>query len=340
VLDLNRFRATIRHLPRPGELMTAKERLNTGLETARTLIAMGDTPGAQALLNRLGSDPEIASVVPQTTLGLPRRLHSAFLHLAKAKGDALAKAGYQFHLVPRPEVLAPLARFTLAEQRRINDANRRPVPRVIHQIWIGTLPVPEAVAAWKSHAAAQSYDYRLWREGDLAGLGLAGNPVFADMLARGDYPGAVDVARYAILAAEGGIYLDCDWYPARDDIGFHDLLPLSGLTALAEETPRLTGMGGLLLANSFIATPKDHPALHRLNDALPGSLAALPGAPAWWSTGPLIFTLIARGGAVSLAAPTLVAGSLQRRAAIVEVEALRKKAEKDDGGLLIAWKSW
>jgi inositol phosphorylceramide mannosyltransferase catalytic subunit len=320
--------------------MTAKDRLNSGIEAARALVAAGDTPGAAALLDKLGADPDMRALAPQTALGLPRRLHAARLHLAKAKGDALTKAGYQFHLVPPPETLAPLARFTLAERRQINLANRRPVPRVIHQIWIGSLPVPNAVAAWQNHAHAQGYGHRLWREADLAGLGLIRNPVFADMLGRGDFPGAVDVARYAILAAEGGIYLDCDWYPARDDMGFHELLPLTGLTALAEETPRLTGLGGLLLANSFIAAPADHPALHRLNAALPLSLASLPGAPAWWSTGPLIFTLIARGGAVSLAAPALVAGSLKRGAALAEVQALQKAAAENDGGLLIAWKSW
>jgi inositol phosphorylceramide mannosyltransferase catalytic subunit len=320
--------------------VTPKQRLDHGIETARALIAAGDTTGAAALLDQLGTDPDIAALMPHTTLGMPRRLHAARLHLAKSEGDAPRKAGYQFHLVPPPETLAPLARFTSAEQRRINAANRHPVPRAIHQIWIGTLPVPAAAAAWQSHAKAQVYDYRLWRESDLAALGLTDNPHFADMLARGDYPGAVDVARYMILAAEGGIYLDCDWYPARDDIAFHDLLPLTGLTALAEDTPRMTGIGGLLLANSFIATPADHPALHRLNAALPASLAALPGGPAWWATGPLIFTLIARGGAVSLAAPSLVMGSLPRGAVEADVQALRNKAITEDGGLLIAWKSW
>ncbi len=44
----------------------------------------------------------------------------------------------------------------------------------------------------------------------------------------GDLPGAVDVARYFILHAQGGIYLDCDWYPARDDLSFADVLPLIG----------------------------------------------------------------------------------------------------------------
>lgn len=317
--------------------MSAKQRMNDGISAARALVAGGDLVAAAAVLEGLMADPEVAVLPAQTMLGIPRRLHAAQLHLAKARRDLVARAGYQFQLVPPPELLAPLFRYSSTEQQAITAANRVAVPRVIHQIWIGSKPVPAAVAAWRHHAAAQGYHYRLWQEADLAALGLPDQPIYAAMLARGDYPGAVDVARYAILAAEGGIYLDCDWYPARDDLGFHDLLPLIGLTAWAEPVPRQTGMGGLLLGNSFIAAPADHPALHRLNAVLPQALDLLPEAPAWWSTGPLAFTLAARGGAVNVAPQAVVAGVLRDRAPMAEVEALRARAE---GGLLIAWKSW
>lgn len=55
------------------------------------------------------------------------------------------------------------------------------------------------------------------------------------MLSEGDYPGAVDVARYILLERFGGIYLDCDWYPARDDVSFDSFLPLAGLTVFDEK---------------------------------------------------------------------------------------------------------
>jgi inositol phosphorylceramide mannosyltransferase catalytic subunit len=317
--------------------MTPKQRMTEGIATARALIASGDLAAAQTLINSLTADPAIRSLGPQTTLGLPRRLHAVSLHLAKAARDPLLRAGYQFHLVPPPETLAPLFCYSPAEQRGLTAANRAPVPRTIHQIWIGGLPVPAACAAWQAHATATGYAYRLWREGDLAALGLPANPVFAAMLARGDYPGAVDVARYAILAAQGGIYLDCDWYPARNDLAFHDILPLIGLTGMAEDTPRNTGQGGLLLANSFIATPPDHPAVHRLTASLAAALDALPDAPAWWSTGPLVFTLAARGGAVSIAPHTLVAGTMPRDAALADMQAMQANP---GAGLLIAWKPW
>lgn len=314
--------------------LTPKQRLNAGIAEARALTDRGDHAGAEALLAALAADPVIRALQAQTALHLPRRLHAASLHLAKARGDAVARAGLQLHLVPPPEVLAPLFRYSLAEVQAMTAASRAPVPQMIHQIWIGRLPVPPGVAAWRDHAARQGYGHKLWQEAELAGLGLADQPVFAAMLQAGDYPGAVDVARYAILAAEGGIYLDCDWYPARQDIGFHDLMPLQGLTALAEDVPRLTGLGGLLLYNSFIACPPGHPALLRLQAQLPRALDLLPEAPAWWATGPLVFTLAARGGAVSLAPPSLIAGALPKEADPGAA------GLEETGGLLIAWKSW
>jgi mannosyltransferase OCH1-like enzyme len=320
--------------------MTARQRASDALEAAARLRETGDFAGARSLLAALADHPDAAALGETTSLGLPRRLHAAMLRLAKAEGDLIRRIGYQFHLVPDPDRLAALTRATTAERRAIADANRMPVPRVIHQIWIGPLPPPPATAAWASHAGAQGYAYRLWREADLAALGLMETPAYRDMLDRADYPGAVDVARYAILAREGGIYLDCDWYPARDDIGFHDLMPLTGLTALAEAIPRNTGAGSLLLANSFIAAPPRHPVFARLIATLPAVLAEMPRAPAWWSTGPLIFTLMARMGSVTIADAALVAATLKRAAPPSEVAAIRASAEPREAGLLIGWKSW
>jgi mannosyltransferase OCH1-like enzyme len=320
--------------------MTARKHATDALEAAAALREAGDFAGARALLAALADHPDAQSLGEKTSLGLPRRLHAAMLRLAKAEGDLISRIGYQFHLVPDPARLAALARATAAERRAITEANRQPVPHTIHQIWIGPHAPPPATRAWATHAAAQGYAYRLWLEADLAALGLMDAPAYRDMLARDDYPGAVDVARYAILEREGGIYLDCDWYPARDDIGFHDVMPLLGLTALAEETPRNTGAGSLLLANSFIAAPPAHPVLARLNAALPTVLAEMPRAPAWWSTGPLIFTLMARMGSLTLADATLVAATLKRGAPASEVAAIRASAEVRGAGLLIGWKSW
>jgi mannosyltransferase OCH1-like enzyme len=318
--------------------MTVKHRLDAALGNADRLRDAGDFDGARAALEAVVADSTLATLPPVTALGLNRRLHAALLRLAKRSGDRVARAGLQMLMIPPPEALSALTAVTTADRLAIAQANAKAVPRLIHQVWIGDLPVPPACAAWRAHAEEQGYSYRLWREADLATLGSDGDAVFRTRLAAGDYPGAVDAARYAILAREGGIYLDCDWYPARSDIGFHHLLPMTGLTAMAEDIPRLTGKGPFLLANSFIAAPAGHPVLVRLRALLPQAAEVIPGAPAWWTTGPLVFTLLARGGSLTLADAALVATTLPRAAPFTEVE--RAVAQARDGGLLIGWKSW
>ena len=292
------------------------------------------------MLKSLESDTDVVLLGHTTSLGLPRRLHSAFLKLAKAEHDAIRSIGFQYNLVPPPDVLNKYATFTIAERKGITAANRQPVPKIIHQIWIGSKPAPVGADAWQDHANLQGYEYQLWREDSLREFGLEKNSVYRDMLSKGDLPGAVDVARYLILQHFGGVYLDCDWYPVRDDISFHDLLPMTGLVTMAEDTPRKTGKGCTLLANSFIATPPNHPVFTRLIAALADVTAELPKAPAWWSTGPLMFTLMCRGGSVTLADAALVAGKLPQDTPFSQVQEWCKQTRSTDSGLLLAWRSW
>ncbi|MBS0563715.1 MAG: mannosyltransferase [Proteobacteria bacterium] len=320
--------------------MADKRQFGVALQAARALIAQGRLAEARAALEALQGDAEIGLLGQPTVLGLPRRLQSVLLKLAKAEGDPVRRIGYQFALVPPPEVLARHGRIDDAERARMALAGRAEVPRLIHQIWIGPLPPPVTAAAWRDHAARQGYDYRLWREADLAGIGADRHPSYAAMIARGDLAGATDVARYAVLHGSGGIYLDCDWYPARDDIGFHHRLPLVGLTAIAEPIPRQTGAGSVLLSNAFIAAPKAHPALARLLAILPEVVEALPGAPAWWATGPLPFTIVTRAAAVTIADHALIAGQAPAGAGLAEVRALCTRLAAEGGGLLLAWKPW
>lgn len=307
----------------------------------RAAIAAGDHTLARATLDALARENDHGEELGHITLlGLPRKLHSAYLKLAKAEKRTLERMGLQQTLVPPPDLLAPFVSFSSTDRRTMNARNREQVPRVLHQIWIGSLPLPPGIDAWRAHAQRHGLEYRLWREADLDAIGVNDHPTFAHMLATGDYPGAVDIARYAVLAREGGIYLDCDWYPARDDLSFADLLPLTGLSALAEDTPRETGMGSLLLTNSFIATPPNHPVFERLLAILPEVTRLLPDGPAWWSTGPLIMTLLFRGTTFHVPDAQFVATNLARRAPLAEVEQARQDARDQDRGLLIGWKSW
>ncbi|NTF08853.1 mannosyltransferase [Agrobacterium rubi] len=318
--------------------MPDKAYFDDKLAAARRCIAQGDFANARAILDALSKERDRHFMGEETALGLPRRLHSVFLALAKAQGDVVGRVGHQYHLVPAPEIFEPYGRFSADERRVIAAKNREPVPKILHQIWIGDKDVPVSTPAWAAHAEKHGLDYRLWREVDLEREGVFSNAIFAAMLAERDYPGAVDVARYIILSKLGGIYLDCDFYPARDDLSFFDVLPMIGLTAFAEDVPRKTEQGSVLLANSFIATPAGHPVFSRMLDAFPEILEKLPKAPAWWATGPLIFTVVARSGSVCLAGGDFVAACLPDRSPFSVVEAACLNGDSD--GLLIAWKSW
>ncbi|MFD1327591.1 glycosyltransferase family 32 protein [Mycoplana ramosa] len=320
--------------------MADRESLRARLKQAEQLRDGGRFDDALRVLEAIATDTDNHLLGPRTVLGLPRKLHSAYLKIAKRQGDTIRRIGYQHTLVPPPALLARYGHFASDERAALADAGRQPVPRVIHQVWIGAADLPVSTRAWADHAVRHGYEYRLWREADLQAAGFDRHPILAAMRDAGDLPGAVDVARYLILDRFGGIYLDCDWYPARLDIALHDVMPLVGLTALAERTPRDTGAGSLLLTNSMIAAPAAHPVFRRILAALPEVAVDLPDAPAWWATGPLLFTVVCRGGAVTVADAALVAGEAPRRAPIEEVMALCERAEREDGGLLVAWKPW
>lgn len=305
------------------------------LGEAKKLIGSGRFEEARDLLQDIFSEG-LGETDALTALGLPRRLQSAMLKLAKAEGDAIARIGYQFHLVPPPQRLADYGTFSPEDRAVMVELSRTPVPRCIHQIWLGSKPVPPTVDAWAAHAAAHGYQHRVWREADLAENGYDRHMALRHMLDEGDFPGAVDVARYMILRDLGGIYLDCDWFPAGNRGSFHDFLPLTGLSVFAEEIPRKTGAGSTLFANSFIATPAGNPVFSQLSEVLSSVIEDLGDAPAWWSTGPLIFTVVARSGPVSLAGTGFVATPAPAGASLSDVQALATDAD----GLLIAWKPW
>lgn len=302
------------------------------------LIRAGGAGAALALADQLATaaaDDPAQPLGPPTLAGLPRRLHAARLRLARAQGDMVAKLGWQATQGPGFEALLPLAQFTADERARAAALAGAPVPRLLHQVWIGSLPRPPALAAWRDWCAAHDREYLLWDEAALAGIGAPDHPAYRAMLAAGDYPGAVDVARYLILQARGGIYLDADFHPNPGGGDFGDYLPAHGLSALAEDVPRVTGRGPVLLTNALIAAPAGHPVMAALLRIMPEAVRSLPRAPAWWVTGPLVFTLLARLCPLGMAAHDIVAGRLPRRA---PPEALAQF--RGQPGLLIDWKSW
>lgn len=319
----------------------AKDRLTARIGAALEFARRGGVAEAEAALRDIADDPEVAALGATTAIGLPRKLHSAWVRLAKIEGDLARLTGFRATAVPPDALLADLFAADAAARAAHAAAAAHPVPQVIHQIWIGG-PPPAACAAWSAHARRHGWTYRLWDEAALAAAGITADPLWTMMRNAGDLPGAVDIARYHLLAREGGLYLDCDWYPADAAMPPGAVLPAQGLSVIAESAPRLVAGASLLLSNALIAAPAAHPALLHLIAALPEVAARLPKSPAWWVTGPLSFTLAARRGPVTVLNAGLVAGTVpQGRAGLAEAEALAAKTSAEgDGGFLIAWKGW
>jgi mannosyltransferase OCH1-like enzyme len=319
---------------------SAKTRLIAEIAAAESLARSGRMAEAEEILRRIAHDPDAAILGPNTMIGLPRKLHSAWLRLAKVTEDPLRIVGLRATAIPPDDVSRDLFAAQSDDRAALVAAGSWPVPRLIHQIWIGG-PPPAACKAWAAFAARHGWHYRLWDEPGLEQLGISDDPLWRSMLEAGDLPGAVDVARYHLLIREGGIYLDCDWYPSREDIPPEAVFPGHGLSVIAEPAPRLVAGAGLLLSNALIAAPAGHPALKHLLAALPDFADRLPGGPAWWVTGPLAFTIAARRGPITVLDSGLVAGSLPRGAKLAEAQALAERCKAaNDAGFLIAWKSW
>ena len=193
---------------------------------------------------------------------------------------------------------------------------------------------------WREYAQRHGWAYRLWDEAGIAKLGAADDPAYCQRMERGDFAGAVDVARYHLLLREGGLYLDCDWVPVGDRPP-SEAIPATGLSAIAETTPRLTGAGSPFLNNSVIAAPPGHPALQMLIDRIPEVIRRLPEGPAWWVTGPLVFTLAARSGPMTVLDSQIACGVSPPEASRAEVEAAAETlARSGSPALFHLWKPW
>ena len=135
------------------------------------------------------------------------------------------------------------------------------IPRILHQIWLGPKPVPEAfVARWK--ALHPAWEYRLWRDADVAALGLANARAFGEATNWGE---ASDVARYEILLRFGGVYADMDFEPLR---------PLDALCASAEFFVGFSNVGAVEINNGVVGAAPGHALAEALVERVGGARRA------------------------------------------------------------------
>ena len=82
------------------------------------------------------------------------------------------------------------------------------IPKRIHQIWLGTLPVPKETKGWQHFCSKYKWEYKLWNEEDLETFQLENQKEFDEPGI--SYPQKSDIFRYEIMYRFGGLYIDCD----------------------------------------------------------------------------------------------------------------------------------
>ena len=142
------------------------------------------------------------------------------------------------------------------------------IPKKIHQIWIGEVPMPNDLMGWCKEIknAHPDWEHIVWKNEDAISMMES-----APSNARGAYERyiknkkwafASDILRYFILSKQGGVYMDCDFVMQPN--GSLNQLPLEkdlillNMRYYTKENPKYR------IQNCFIASAPNHPFLNRI----------------------------------------------------------------------------
>lgn len=165
------------------------------------------------------------------------------------------------------------------------------IPQIIHQVWLGTAVRPhEWMGTWRQR---RGFDYNCWSARELTWL--HNQELFDNLLQRGMYDAACDVARVEILHKHGGLYVDADMERVGD-------FELGSCLQLSEEP---SVQEPFLVSNAWMACLPGELLFRRYVTALSRVKAdrVFPNT-CWDITGPGLLTrlLAFHGGAVVLPA--------------------------------------
>lgn len=133
------------------------------------------------------------------------------------------------------------------------------IPKLLHQIWVGSPEVPshysELVKTWRNKN--RSWVYRLWDDSSINELIDIHYPSLQPIYSEIPLPVMkADLARYLILNAKGGLYIDLD-YECFKPIG--RLLSKECVIGLEPRSSAKYHGYDYLLGNAFIASTTEHP---------------------------------------------------------------------------------
>jgi len=160
-----------------------------------------------------------------------------------------------------------------------------PIPKIIHQIWIGPKKRPKKlIQTWiDKHPENDGWKHILWTDEDVNNFGMQNIKHFNEIE---ELAGKADVWRYEILFRFGGVYCDADSICTNtlDDHFFeHDCF-----AGFENEEARPN-----LIANGYIGASKGNTLMKILIDELHNIKSVSQrgtGHLAWRNTGPIFFT--------------------------------------------------
>jgi mannosyltransferase OCH1-like enzyme len=177
--------------------------------------------------------------------------------------------------------------------------NIMPIPKRIHQIWIGdSRPDKWMRTWWEKHP---NWEYNLWSEEQVFNLKLRNQNIYDIYSQLGDLPAMSDILRVEILLQYGGVYIDADMECLKPLDGAEFLQSDFFATYANREDKQLIGKLGFAektITNSVLGTVPNHPLLELYNQRI-GEIKYY--RPAWWRIGAKLLTqCIAEYGEVTI----------------------------------------
>lgn len=166
------------------------------------------------------------------------------------------------------------------------------IPKIFHRIWVGG-PMPDHLAdygaTWEKHHPG--WEHRLWTDDNMPALRNQHLYDQAETIAPNNVGQfRADIARYELLGAHGGVYIDCDFECLRP---IDELLDGVSCFAAWEETGRWVN-------NAIMGCTLGHTLMSTLVARLPRNVKLRRGARPNILSGPQFLTPLIAGHGVTV----------------------------------------
>ena len=197
-----------------------------------------------------------------------------------------------------------------------NTVEMSSIPHTIHQIWIGTDPMPEVwMENIRKFCKGYNFEYKLWKEEDIKTLDFDDIPGLKTVYTKTTRKsGKCNILRLLILYKFGGIYIDADCvllHPEKfvpflkqnknDTFFSWEKLTLEHFVKFAKDTKKHSDMAGKkrIIANSIIGAKKGDPFIKLLLNEMPAFFKLHEGKGTWRESGPgYVANIYERAGSI------------------------------------------